>query len=125
VSIYSTYGRSYDRSADYLSVDVQRALKRRGYYSGAIDGDIGPGSRAAIRRYQAQNPELAERFALFDLFAPKIPRIAINKVRFAIGYGDSGERPLPDLGTPLDNPLNPESARRSPISPASSTRSSP
>ena len=79
----------------------------------------------AIRRYQAQNPELAERFALFDLFAPKIPRIAINKVRFAIGYGDSGERPLPDLGTPLDNPLNPESARRSPISPASSTRSSP
>ncbi len=61
----------------------------------------------AIRRYQAQNPGLAERFALFDLFAPKIPRIAINKVRFAIGYGDAGERPLPDLGTPLDNPLNP------------------
>lgn len=79
----------------------------------------------AIRRYQAQNTELAERFVLFDLFAPKIPRIAINKVRFAIGYGDSGERPLPDLGTPLDNPLNPESARRSPISPASSIRSSP
>lgn len=61
----------------------------------------------AIRRYQAANPELAERFALFDLFAPKIPRIAINKVRFAIGYGDAGERPLPDLGTPLKNPLNP------------------
>lgn len=61
----------------------------------------------AIRRYQAENPELAERFALFDLFAPKIPRIAINKVRFAIGYGDAGERPLPDLGTPLENPLNP------------------
>lgn len=60
-----------------------------------------------IRRYQAENPELAERFALFDLFAPKIPRIAINKVRFAIGYGDAGERPLPDLGTPLENPLNP------------------
>lgn len=62
---------------------------------------------AAIRRYQADHPELAERFALFDLFAPRIPRIAINKVRFAIGYGDSGERPLPDLGTPLENPLNP------------------
>ncbi|KQZ15019.1 IucA/IucC family protein [Mesorhizobium sp. Root554] len=61
----------------------------------------------ATRRYQAEHPELADRFALFDLFAPEIPRIAINKVRFAIGYGDAGERPLPDLGTPLDNPLNP------------------
>ena len=61
----------------------------------------------SVRSYQAANPDLAERFALFDLFAPKIPRIAINKVRFAIGYGDAGERPLPDLGTPLDNPLNP------------------
>jgi hypothetical protein len=35
-----------------LAVDVQRALKRRGYYYGAIDGDIGSGSRAAIRAYQ-------------------------------------------------------------------------
>ncbi|HEY5753474.1 MAG TPA: peptidoglycan-binding protein [Chthoniobacterales bacterium] len=34
---------------------VQRALSRRGYYYGPIDGDIGPGSRRAIARYQAQN----------------------------------------------------------------------
>jgi hypothetical protein len=39
--------------ADSLSVDVQRELRRRGYYRGSIDGDIGPGSRAAIRNYQA------------------------------------------------------------------------
>ncbi|WP_274425623.1 IucA/IucC family protein [Chelativorans sp. YIM 93263] len=58
-----------------------------------------------LRRYQAEHPELAERFALFDLFQPKVPRIAINRVRFAIGYGDAGERPVPDLGTELDNPL--------------------
>lgn len=31
---------------------VQRALARRGYYNGPIDGDIGPGTRAAIARYQ-------------------------------------------------------------------------
>ena len=43
----------YDSTAGSLEVDVQRALKRRGYYSGAIDGDIGPGSRSAIRSYQA------------------------------------------------------------------------
>jgi hypothetical protein len=37
---------------DSLAADVQRALKRRGYYHGSIDGDIGPGSRSAIRAYQ-------------------------------------------------------------------------
>jgi hypothetical protein len=37
---------------DSLAADVQRALARRGYYRGSIDGDIGAGSRAAIRAYQ-------------------------------------------------------------------------
>ena len=32
---------------------MQRVLKRRGYYYGSIDGDIGPASRNAIRNYQA------------------------------------------------------------------------
>ena len=40
--------------ADELAADVQSALRRRGYYRGPIDGDIGPGSRAAIRAYQAE-----------------------------------------------------------------------
>lgn len=35
--------------------EVQRALARRGYYHGAIDGDIGPGSRGAIRAFQADH----------------------------------------------------------------------
>lgn len=43
---------SYD---DDLAVDVQRALARRGYYRGAIDGDVGPGTRGAIREYQYRN----------------------------------------------------------------------
>ena len=38
---------------DDLASDVQVALRRRGYYRGAIDGDIGPGSRSAIRAYQS------------------------------------------------------------------------
>jgi hypothetical protein len=37
---------------DSIDVAVQRALARRGYYHGPIDGDIGPGSRSAIARYQ-------------------------------------------------------------------------
>jgi hypothetical protein len=32
--------------------DVQRLLKQKGYYSGPIDGIIGPASRAAIKSYQ-------------------------------------------------------------------------
>jgi hypothetical protein len=35
-----------------LAVDVQRALRSRGYYYGSVDGVIGSGSRAAIRAYQ-------------------------------------------------------------------------
>jgi len=31
---------------------VQRELARRGYYNGAIDGVVGPQTRAAIRTYQ-------------------------------------------------------------------------
>lgn len=53
---YTTYRSSPGYAGSYeseLSVEVQQALKRRGYYSGAIDGDIGPGSRSAIRAYQA------------------------------------------------------------------------
>ncbi len=53
VSVYRgvQVGRSY---SDSLAIDVQRELRRRGYYRGSIDGDIGPGSRAAIRAYQRE-----------------------------------------------------------------------
>lgn len=57
-----TYSRTYYRSvpsssyresySDDLAVDVQRRLARRGYYRGEIDGDVGPGTRAAIRSFQ-------------------------------------------------------------------------
>lgn len=46
------YYRRYHRS---LEADVQIALSRRGYYHGPIDGDIGPGTRAAIRAYQYEH----------------------------------------------------------------------
>jgi putative peptidoglycan binding protein len=47
-------GRPVSDYSDSLAADVQGELKRRGYYRGAIDGDIGPASRAAIRSYQAE-----------------------------------------------------------------------
>jgi hypothetical protein len=36
-------------------VNVQRELRREGYYRGAIDGLIGPQTRAALARYQRDN----------------------------------------------------------------------
>lgn len=61
LSIFSrptVYTSRYYRSSGYsnsLAADVQSALRRRGYYHGSIDGDIGPGSRAAIRAYQREH----------------------------------------------------------------------
>ena len=53
--IYTSYSRSVRSSGyddDDLAIGVQRALSRRGYYKGGIDGEVGPGTRAAIRQYQ-------------------------------------------------------------------------
>lgn len=61
---------------------------------------------AALRRYQAAHPDLAGRFALFDLFTPTVPRVCINRVRLALGYGASPQRPVPRTGSPLANPLH-------------------
>jgi hypothetical protein len=36
-------------------VNVQQELRRQGYYRGAIDGLIGPQTRAALARYQSDN----------------------------------------------------------------------
>jgi len=57
VSFYSQpgyYSRAYRGiiADNSLAVDVQRALRSRGYYYGSIDGVIGSGSRSAIRAYQ-------------------------------------------------------------------------
>jgi hypothetical protein len=40
---------------DDLGMDLQRALAHEGYYYGPIDGEIGSGSRAAIRAYQSDH----------------------------------------------------------------------
>ena len=53
--ITAGYEQGYEqRYAPRNSVarSVQRKLAAQGYYNGAIDGDIGPGSRRAIMNYQ-------------------------------------------------------------------------
>lgn len=51
--VYRTAPQTAASYEGNLAADVQEALKRRGYYKGSIDGDIGPASRSAIRAYQS------------------------------------------------------------------------
>ena len=44
------YSRGYNNSE---GASVQQALSHRGYYRGSVDGQLGPQSRRAISRYQA------------------------------------------------------------------------
>ena len=37
------------------SANIQKALKKAGYYNGAVDGKIGPGTRDAIAAFQKDN----------------------------------------------------------------------
>lgn len=58
-----------------------------------------------LRAYQARHPELGERFQLFPLLTPTLDRVCVNRVRFRVGYEDHADRPRPELGEPLSNPL--------------------
>ncbi len=51
-SVPQRYWGSSRPTTGSADVAVQRALTRLGYYRGPVDGDIGPGTRASIARYQ-------------------------------------------------------------------------
>jgi aerobactin synthase len=52
-----------------------------------------------------KNKNINEKQSLLN---KTFPRVLLNKVRFAIGYSDSAERPLPMVGSDLLNPLYPQ-----------------
>jgi hypothetical protein len=52
-SRYTVYDRGITDDATVAA--VQRRLARGGYYHGAIDGVIGPGTRTAIRAFESNN----------------------------------------------------------------------
>ncbi|GAA1415685.1 IucA/IucC family siderophore biosynthesis protein [Kitasatospora putterlickiae] len=62
--------------------------------------------RAEVLRHQARFPELADRFALFDLFRPRIDRLCLNRNRLLLdGYGDRSHRPHAARHGTVPNPL--------------------
>lgn len=58
-----------------------------------------------LQAYMAEHPELEDRYGMFPLFTERLERVLVNSVRFRIGYGDRSQRPVPELGTPIPNPL--------------------
>lgn len=62
--------------------------------------------REEIVRHQERFPELKERFALFDLFAPRIARLCLNRNRLHLdGYRDRANRPHAAVHGTVANPL--------------------
>ncbi len=62
--------------------------------------------RAEVLAYQARFPELAERYAVFDLLAPRFTRICLNRNRLLLdGYADRPERPHAATHGSVRNPL--------------------
>ncbi|WP_226039965.1 IucA/IucC family siderophore biosynthesis protein [Natrinema sp. DC36] len=63
--------------------------------------------RTAIEDYQAQFPDLEDRFELFDLLEPAVPKLTLNRNRILdIGYGDLPERPHAVEHGTVPNPLS-------------------
>ena len=63
--------------------------------------------RAEILAYQEAFPHLGERFALFDLLAPRIDRLCLNRNRLLLdGYRDRPDRPHAAVYGTVPNPLH-------------------
>ena len=63
--------------------------------------------RARICDYQRRFPEHADRYALFDLATPTIPRLCLNRNRLLLnGYRDLAERPHVEAFGAVPNPLS-------------------
>ena len=63
-------------------------------------------ARTAVLDYQAQFPELAERFELFDLLQPEFTKLTLNRNRlFNYGYDDAPARPHAVEHGTVTNPL--------------------
>ncbi|HEY9100469.1 IucA/IucC family protein [Chitinimonas sp.] len=86
-SVFRFMATELDRAGLYREPDFYRLLAGR------------------LRQYQSEHPELILRFAELDLFNPSMPRLSLNRARFAAGYGDAASRPIHALGPALPNPL--------------------
>lgn len=87
-------------------MNPMRALRRFPLALKAASGRLVTDVERRTYLCQARFPDMAERFAIFDLFGDEYPRLCLNRVRlFTYGYHDDDERPVPDFQGIVDNPL--------------------
>lgn len=86
-------------------VTVLRFISRLTLQSGISEARFYQLLADVLQRYMAKHPEIADRFALFDLFKPQIIRVVLNPVKLTFSEQDGGSRMLPNYLTDLDNPL--------------------
>lgn len=84
----------------YLAPLVEQQL-------GVPEADFWSMVRDEVLAYQKRFPELAERFALFDLLTPEIDRLCLNRNRMLLdAYRDRPERPHAAVHGTVPNPLH-------------------
>ncbi|WIX33896.1 IucA/IucC family protein [Salinicola sp. JS01] len=59
-----------------------------------------------LTAYRERHPTLAERFARFDLFAPRILRLTLNRAKFLHATDNARERMLAEMDLHVANPLH-------------------
>ncbi|EME1741633.1 aerobactin synthase IucC [Cronobacter sakazakii] len=100
-------------SADYIIHDLQtghfvtvlRFVSRLTEQCGVSENRFYRLLADVLQDYMAAHPEMAARFARFDLFKPQIIRVVLNPVKLTFSEHDGGSRMLPNYLTDLDNPL--------------------
>ncbi len=76
-------------------------------YFGVAEAEFWGMVRAEITGYHQRFPELADRFALFDLLGPDVERFGLNRNRLLVdGYRDRPERPHAARHGRVANPLH-------------------
>ncbi len=73
---------------------------------GVCEADFWCLLRAEIVRHQERFPQLKDRYAMFELFTPRIERLCLNRNRLHLdGYRDRAERPHAAVHGTVANPL--------------------
>lgn len=74
---------------------------------GVPEADFWSLVRAEVLRYHARFPELKDRFEMFDMLAPRIDRLCLNRNRLHVdGYRDRPGRPHAAIHGSVPNPLH-------------------
>ncbi|HEY3870088.1 MAG TPA: IucA/IucC family siderophore biosynthesis protein [Actinocrinis sp.] len=91
-----------------LFVGVFRYLARICEQSLAVpSADFWAMARATVRTYQREFPDHADRYELFDLDAPRIDRLCLNRNRLLLDrYRDRPDRPHIEAFGQVGNPLS-------------------